>query len=277
MSRLSCTLAAIIMLISVYGLIEPYWIEVRHVSIRDHPLASILERRVIVQLTDLHMTGIGRRERQVLNILDALQPDIILLTGDYVQWHGDYGPALEFLSRLKAKVGVWAVMGDADYSRSRKSCLFCHAEGSGDPTTRHSVRFLRNSVERIDLPAGRLVIAGTDVAKHRDNVALKTFIDPITEPALLLTHKPAAFEQIQDDRRFLVLAGDTHGGQVPVPDWLLRLLGFGNTVTYSEGLFVKGSAQMYVSRGIGTSRVPVRLFRRPEVTVFHFEPKGDGP
>jgi uncharacterized protein len=269
-------LAALFALIFVYGLAEPYWIEVRHVQVRDPRIASVLRGAVIVHLTDLHMTGIGRRERRVLSILDDLRPDIILLTGDYVQWQGDYGPALEFLSRLKATIGVWAVMGDADYSRSRKSCLFCHEEGSGAPTKRHAVRFLRDSMERIELPGGPLVIAGTDVAKQRELGVVQAFLDKIAEPAVVLAHNPLTFDQVRGDRRILVLAGDTHGGQLPIPDWLVRLLGRRNVLAYSQGLFVKGSAQMYVGRGIGTSRIPLRLFRRPEVTVFHFDPKADG-
>lgn len=60
-----------------------------------------------------------------------IQSLIFFLTGDYVWWEDDYEPALDFLSRLKANTGIWAVMGDYDYSISRKCCLFCHEKESG--------------------------------------------------------------------------------------------------------------------------------------------------
>ncbi|HEX8947876.1 MAG TPA: hypothetical protein VF790_02870 [Dissulfurispiraceae bacterium] len=100
----------------------------------------------MVQLSDLHIGDrLGMREREVLRILDRLQPDFIFLTGDYLTWKGDAKGALVFLSRLKAKNGVWGVMGDYDYSRSRQSCVFCHEEGSTGPTRKHKVHFLKNA------------------------------------------------------------------------------------------------------------------------------------
>ena len=69
-----------------------------------------------------------------------------------------------------------------------------------------------------------------------------------------------------------MLAGDTHGGQIPLPfpSWLLRLIGYEKNASYSQGYFKKGNAKMYVSRGIGTSHIPIRLFRKPEIVVLHF-------
>ncbi len=111
--------------LGLYGIfLEPHWIKTHHLWIENHRLAKIFEGKTLVHLSDLHMSKIGAREEKVLNILTGLKPDIIFLTGDYVPWRGDYEPALTFLSKLKAKIGVWAVMGDYDYSHSRKTSLF---------------------------------------------------------------------------------------------------------------------------------------------------------
>ncbi len=151
-----------------YGIfIEPYQIEIRHLWIEDSQLGKILEDKIAVHISDLHMSKIGRREQKVLNILDELNPDFVFLTGDYIKWNGNYEMALEFLSKLKARIGVWAVLGDYDYSRSRKSCLFCHEPGSGKPTRQHSVRFLRNSIERVKLPEGYVQIGAIDEEGER--------------------------------------------------------------------------------------------------------------
>jgi hypothetical protein len=263
-----------ILALIIYGIwIEPYHIEIHHVSIHDRYLGKILENKIIVQISDLHIRKIGRRERKVLEMLNALKPDIIFLTGDYVAWKRDYAPALDFLALLRARIGVWAVMGDYDYSRSRKSCVFCHEEGSGTLTRKHSVRFLRDSMELVRFPEGTLRIEGVDGEGGNMFSPGKKFV-PLDEkiPSIILSHSPLNFDLIRDDQTLLMLAGDTHGGQVLLPGWLFRVLGYKKNAHYNQGLFEKGQKKLFVSRGIGTSHLPLRLLRPPEVVVFHFSP-----
>ena len=259
----------------LYGiLIEPNKVETHDVWIQDRNLAQIFNGRVIVQLTDLHIRTLGEREQMVLEILDRLRPDIIFLTGDYVTWDGDYEPALKFLSKLHAKVGVWAVMGDYDYSSSRKSCLFCHEQGTGKQSRRHSVRFLRDNLQVLDLPEGAVGIAGTDIEEVNSPGNLKVWSEIKNKniPTIVLSHNPLAFEAISDNQNLLMLAGDTHGGQVPIPAWVFGIIGYKKNALYSQGLFEQRGNRMFVSRGIGTSHLPFRLFRQPEVVVLHFVP-----
>ncbi len=259
--------------IAIYGFfIEPNWVGVTHLRIQSQRLESAFKGKTAVQISDLHLYKIGNREKRVLSIVHEIQPDFIFLTGDYIPWHGKVEPALEFLSRLKAKIGMWAVMGDYDYSRSRKSCLFCHEPGSGRPTKRYKVRFLRNCVDRIRLPDGDVWIGGLD---EEGNEAFFSKTNPLPEkyndPAIVLVHDPLAFDVIDPEREVLVLAGDTHGGQISLPSWIWALLGYEKVARYGQGFFREGKKRMYVSRGIGTSHLPIRMFRRPEVVVIHFE------
>jgi len=254
----------------LYGfLVEPYAITIRHVSVEDPALRRVLGGYTLVHLSDLHISRIGTRERKALRMIEELQPDIILLTGDYVSWQGDYTPAFDFLSRLKATIGIWAVMGDYDYSATRKSCLFCHEQGSAAPSTRHGVRFLKNHAERVSLPGGELWIAGIDgelgTGSSPENVQL------LTEHSgtLLLSHEPLVFEAVDDNSSVLILAGDTHGGQIPLPQWAWKKLGY-RQHKYMRGLYCKARKKMYVTTGIGTSTLPVRFLRPPEIVVFHF-------
>lgn len=265
--------ASVLLVLIIYGVwIEPDQIEVHHVWISDSYLGKVFGKKVLVQLSDLHIGKFGQHEEKVLKILDELKPDIIFLTGDYVKWEDGYEAALMFLSRLKAKIGIWAVMGDYDYSNSRKSCLFCHREGSGKPADRYAIRFLRDTSEIIDLPDGRVVIAGTNIENENINNMKQHFmLNKHNLPVIILSHSPLDFDQIPDDQKVLMLAGDTHGGQVPLPSWVFRLLGYEKNARYNQGLFEKGRKKMFVSRGIGTSHLPVRIFRRPEVAVLHFQ------
>ncbi len=260
--------------LGLYGIfIEPYQVEIHHVRIENARLAKVLEGKIVVHLSDLHISKLGKREQKVLKILEEIEPDFVFLTGDYIQWDGDNDAALTFLSRLKAKVGVWAVMGDYDYSRSRTSCLFCHEAGSGKPTRRHNVRFLKDSLEHVSLPDGSISIGGIDrEADLPFSSDTPSFPEKLEEPVIILSHDPLNFELIDDDQDVLMLSGDTHGGQMPLPSRLWGLLGYEKCARYSHGLFERGKKKMFVSRGIGTSHVPIRIFRRPEVVVLHFLP-----
>jgi len=262
----------IALLLITYGIyIEPYQVETHHIWIHDGYLGRLLGKKVVVQLSDLHIGKVGRRERAVLRTLARLRPDFIFLTGDYVQWNGDYRAAISFLSQLKATVGIWAVMGDYDYSRSRQSCLFCHEEGTGTPSRHHLVKFLRNTIEQVNLPGGPLFIGGADMAgEGLLSSAAGSFLRGVKGPAIVLSHNPLSFEYVNDEQRVLLLAGDTHGGQIPLPSWLLGILGWEKNACYSRGLFEQNRKKMFVSRGIGTSHFPIRILRRPEITVLHF-------
>ncbi len=272
-SRGCTVIISLFLVFIIYGVrIEPYQLEVHHVRIRDKYLGKVLGQKVVIQLSDLHIGKIGRREQAVLRILGELKPDFIFLTGDYVQWDGDYKAALIFLSHLKATMGIWAVMGDYDYSRSRQSCFFCHEEGTGTPSRRHMVKFLRNTVEQVNLPGGPLFVGGVDVTGEGDlSSPGGSFLQEVKGPAIILSHNPLSFKFLNDSQNVLMLAGDTHGGQIPLPAWLFGILGHEKNARYSQGLFEVRQKKMFVSRGIGTSHLPIRIFRRPEVVILHFQ------
>lgn len=260
-----------VLVILAYGIcIEPYDIEIRHINIRDEALSKVLANRVVVHLSDFHIAKIGTAEKKVLSLLQQLNPDLILLTGDYIKWKGDYAPALNFLAQLHAKEGVWAVMGDYDYSDSRKSCLFCHEEGSGRLTKAHSVHFLRDNARTINLPEGSITIAGLDA--ESDKKSLKEFSLRTSQkvPVILLTHSPLNFNNFSERQNIFLLAGDTHGGQVALPTWLFGLMGYKKNVLYNQGLFEQGRKKMFVTKGIGTTHLPIRFLRKPEIIVLHF-------
>jgi uncharacterized protein len=262
------SLFAIIICLGIYGFfIEPYDIEVHHLWINDGKFGAALKGMTVIHISDLHMGRPGAREKEVLNVIKDIKPDIIFLTGDYVKWDGDYESSLNYLSQLKARVGVWAVMGDYDYSNSRKSCLFCHMEGTGNPTKRYNVHFLRNLYEQVKLPGGDLCLYGVDIEEmeyfNKNAIKGKT-------PCIVLSHNPMAFDKVDNDSNILMLAGDTHGGQIPLPSWFWRLIGYEKNAKYNHGLYRQGKKMMYVSKGIGTSHIPFRFLERPEIVVIHF-------
>jgi uncharacterized protein len=263
---------SLLVVLFVYGrYIEPNKITIREIKINTGFIGKPLKDKTIVHISDLHMSSFGKVETKVLKSIEQINPDLIFLTGDYIKWKGDTQPALLFLFRLKAKYGVFAVMGDYDYSDSRKSCLFCHEEGKGRPTKQHHVTMLRNSSQLININGQIVKIAGID-ERYGD---FKEFneMDDIADqdlPLFVLSHSPMAFDEFSGKDQIFMFSGDTHGGQVRLPSWLFNLLGYEKNVKYNYGLFQDGNKTMYVNRGIGTSHFRFRLFCQPEIVVFRF-------
>jgi len=251
--------------------IEPELVTVTHQDIYNSTLAKMFSSKVIVQLSDLHISTIGNRERRVLEVVEKLQPDYIFLTGDYVAWNAPYKPALEFLSRLHAKVGIWGVLGDYDYHKSRQSCLFCHFEGNGKGSKLNNIHFLKNTFEVLENGNNLFRIGGVDKIQLEESI-VTSFKKQLTGnmPTLLLCHNPLLFNEIESESEIVMLSGDTHGGQLPLPSFLWRWMGYRKNELYNYGLFKNGKHQLFVSHGIGYSHLPFRFMREPEVVLIKF-------
>ncbi|MDZ7268018.1 MAG: metallophosphoesterase [candidate division KSB1 bacterium] len=250
----------------------------QHLRIAHPAFADVLSGKKIVQLSDLHFHQHSAHTAQaVLSRLREIQPDMILLTGDYVRWYGsqdDYEHALSFLGQLQAPLGVYAVMGDADYSFSRASCLFCHRRDSADPPVAHRVIFLRDCFVDLAIGGRWLRLAGLDCwPPLRPNLALVDSLLASEHPTILLSHTSLAYARVPASAHALVLSGDTHGGQIRLPGLLWRITGRKPDPDHLRGFFQEGNKMLYVTSGIGTTDIPIRLGVPPEIVVFEFERK----
>jgi len=242
-------------------LIEPYRIEVTHHEIHG-AVASPLK---IAHLSDIHAHGFGRREREILKILAEERPDIILITGDSPgRWlgppNGDYAGAKSVYERLRAPLGVWTVHGNWENAQPvHNERVFYQSVGT-------RLLLNTNGEARPDVWISGIDDPYTGIAKP--DAALAGI--PSGAYTILLFHSPGYFGHVAG-RANLCLAGHTHGGQVRLPLtkplWLPR--GSGH---FLEGWYEEGGTKMYVSRGIGTSILPIRFFCRPEIAFISVEP-----
>ncbi len=269
---------AILLFLLGYGfLYEPASLRLTRVTIDNAALARVLAGKTVLQISDLHLGGAQTPVQKLLAFIKELQPDLILLTGDYVQWFGDrqtYEATVDLLGRLEAPLGIYAVLGDADYGNSRYSCLFCHdSETNPARQAGHRVQFLKNSREIVETTTGRLVIWGiTEEPDAQDEEArILPSLDPEL-PALVLAHTSETYARFPPTADILFLAGDTHGGQLYLPRPLWPLLRMLPDPTHLHGLFSEGRKNLYVSSGVGSSHLPFRLGRPPELVVFRFTP-----
>jgi len=243
---------AIALSVGVYAFwIEPYRIEVTHHRI-SAPLRTPLK---IAHLTDIHTSGLGRRERRMLQLVEAERPDIIVITGDSINVTSDYPGLHEVLPELHAPLGVWIVRGNhEDWWPVKDEQKFY--ESTGATLLLNSSRQIREDVWLVgfdDLFGGK-----PDAAKALAGV-------PESAYKIALFHSPMYVEKVAG-RCDLALAGHTHGGQVRLPLvgplWLPPFSG-----QYVAGWFERQGTRMYVSRGVGTSVLDVRFLSRPEISI----------
>jgi len=223
----------------------------------------------IVQLTDLHRSKLTPDTRLHHAIARANQacPDLILLTGDYVsKERADILPCAQILAPLRARLGVYAILGNHDYYVDGPA-VACALERLG-------FTLLLNRSDRLD---NGLRLVGIDDDRHKHTDVKRAFagVAP-TDPTLVLVHNPALVE-LFSDRTCVALAGHTHGGQIKLPLLTRREVRRIGAKHYRAGWYTVGNARLYVNRGLGQVGVPFRFLCRPEIALFTLIPADDNP
>jgi predicted MPP superfamily phosphohydrolase len=221
------------------------------------------ERFRIVHLSDLHLVEFGRRELRVVERVREAKPQVILLTGDYM----NVREAMDDLDRMlrllaaEAPLGVYAVGGNMDTKFITRTIF-----------ERAGLRYLEDDTHLIPGPDGTrgLRLVGHSV---RPAAPLRELLQGISDDAftVYLQHSPDAVDELRDrgaDQRVdLFLCGHTHGGQVCLPFWGAIVTLTKSHKKYERGRYEARGVPMYVNRGVGTTGPPVRFLARPEVAV----------
>jgi predicted MPP superfamily phosphohydrolase len=210
----------------------------------------------IALLTDIHLSALVPADdvSRAVAMANSEQPDLVILGGDYVT-RGDrrfVEPVAELLAPLRAREGVFGVLGNHDDNKYMPTAL-----------RRRGVTILRDRLSRIERKGDTLTLGGIDFWT-RDVRAISKALNGAREPLLLLAHDPMRLIEAAALGVPAVLSGHTHGGQIVIP-------GVGPLAArkypVSAGLATRGPTNMYVSRGIGTVYVPIRINCPPEVSI----------
>ncbi|MFI5252154.1 MAG: metallophosphoesterase [Bacteroidota bacterium] len=215
----------------------------------------------IAVASDIHLGTIvsqGRLEH-IIDIINGLQPDLILLPGDVID--EDLGPVIkmnlgETLRKFKAKFGVFAVTGNHEYIGGvEPACKYL---------TEHGITMLRDKVVLIENSlylAGREDISIRQFARGK-RMELKELVAGIdtTLPVILMDHQPFHLEDAMNNKIDLQLSGHTHHGQMWPFNYITE-----KVYELSWGFLRKGNTQYYVSCGVGTWGPPVRIGNTPEI------------
>ncbi|MBD2385396.1 metallophosphoesterase [Cylindrospermum sp. FACHB-282] len=254
-------------------------------------LPASLQGKKLVQMSDFHYDGLRLTEKmldQAIAISNQAQPDLILLTGDYVTTSPEPIHQLALrLKKLQSNCGIYAILGNHD---------ICYKQSKAKVTaalTNIGVKVLWNEIV---YPLGQelpLVGLADKFSKEFNPAPVMNQLDPAT-PRIVLSHNPDTAEILQSWRVDLQLSGHTHGGQIVIPGigpighyykkivrkiplklrrrvpFLRKDYSVVRHWEWAEGLHQLGKNQLYVNRGLGTY-LPGRLFCPPEVTIITLE------
>ena len=258
--------------------VDAAWWEPRSLDVTHHrlPLPPGRPPLRFVQISDLHLRGVGALHRRVAAETARARPDFALLTGDSVDRRGAL-PALDaFLALLDPRLPKYAVLGNWEHWSG------VDLRALASVYERHNARLLVNESAVHPHPSGPVAITGLDdLVGAPDLRAAVRGVEP-APVRLLLAHSPAYRDAVAAHAHSagavpaepvdvagitLMLSGHTHGGQVTVGGWApLVPPGSGR---YVRGWFRgDGAPPLYVSRGIGTSVLPIRFGATPELAVF---------
>jgi predicted MPP superfamily phosphohydrolase len=256
------------------GEIERHWIEVKPLEIHLQSLPAVFDGMRIAQLSDIHLDEFTEPFllRRSIDEINRIQPDAVLLTGDYVTY--------QIVSRKTAVKSAWqcgtilnelkctqrfAVMGNHDIMLGEKLVT--------EALTANGVTVLNNSYLPLERGGRRIWLAGLDDAvcgSPDPDAAIPASIRNVPdEPVIVMCHAPDYADHLaahpSGKSVALMLSGHTHGGQVRLPFVGALDLPPGGR-KFVEGWFRIGSMQLYVNRGIGTVGVPFRFDCPPEIT-----------
>lgn len=252
------------------------WLQTSSLTVSSDRIPSAFDGLKIVHLSDLHDATFGENQTRLANKVKQLEPDLIFLTGDIIDSNRyDLHNSVELVEQLVTFSNVFYVIGNHEVAINE-------VDEITDTLSSLGVTVLMNEHAMIERNGERMVIAGVEDPLNEpymeSELAVKGFIENTVEEldpslyTLLLSHRPEVFDIYVEEKIDVVFTGHAHGGQV-------RLPGFGGLIApgqgwfpaYTAGTHESGMTTMIVSRGLGNSIFPFRIWNRPEIIFVTLE------
>src|SRR5450759_2456199 len=233
---------------------------VKRNDVRFKELPPLFDGFTILHISDMHVDMNEGAMRRLIELVDGMQYDLCVLTGDYRgKTFGPFEATLEGVARVRAhlKEPVYGVLGDHDTIQ-----MVPGLEAMG-------IRMLLNECEVIARSDQRIYLAGIDDAHffRVDNIEKAALQIPNDEFSILLSHTPEIYRQAAHADFNLLLSGHTHGGQICLPGSIPIILDAVLPRRMGAGAWQYHNMTGYTSVGAGSSVVPVRLNCPPEITL----------
>ncbi len=219
----------------------------------------------IVHISDLHNKKFGRRQRRLLEKIKKLKPNIIVVTGDLVDSRRtNIDIAMEFINGAVEIAPVYYVSGNHEirgkiYEELKEKLLTAGAH------------VMDNTKTQIEVGSSKIELIGLMDPLYRGTSYLRSNLEKLTKNEseflrILLSHRPNFIDIYAESKVDLVFCGHAHGGQVRLP-FIGGIIApdQGLIPKYTSGVHTLEDTTMVISRGLGNSIIPIRIFNRPEI------------
>lgn len=238
---------------------------IKHKNITIKNLNSKFHNYKILHLSDLHIDSNPKLFFEIENLLNGIEVDIVLMTGDYrFLDKGDIKPSIEkttnALKGIKHKDGIYGILGNHDDS------------SMVEEFEKNNINMLCNETIQIEKENEKLIIVGLDDI-HRfltpeaiNIMEINGFNNPKT-PKIILAHSPDLLPEAADLNYDLYLCGHTHGGQICLPGGIPILTHSSIPRRKCRGFWKQKNMHGHTSKGLGYSSLPLRFFCQPEANI----------
>lgn len=268
--KISASLAVLFLILSavIFFYCQNNQIETTHFDVQSPKLPESFDGLQIVQISDLHNKSFGKENTVLLNKIKNEKPDIILITGDIVDSrHTDFDVSLHFARQCVTIAPTYYVSGNHEHR-------FDHADELFEALKNVGVTVLEDEKAEIIRGKDKIVLYGLS-AKQKDGILgdygsqIKALSEEKSqnEFSVLLAHYPQYLLSYAEASFDLVFSGHAHGGQFRIPFTNQGIFApdQGFFPEYTGGQYTYGSTVMLLSRGLGNSLIPLRLFNRPQI------------
>ena len=255
----------------VYGLIEPYWIENKETYFINDKIPRSFENFKIIFISDIHhgIVYSKKRLKTLVNQINALNPDLILLGGDYIDQQKYIQSCFDELKNLYAKHGVYGVLGNHDHSVGATMVV--------DAMNEAGITCIDNKSFWLTNGSNKIKVGGVGDYWNDIQDLHATIKDTRSDDfVILLSHNPGYVEEIKTDKIDLVLSGHTHGGQATIFGLWAPFIPSKFGQKYRTGLIKTPYTEALVSNGIGNvGCIPIRFFARPQINIIYLKRKNN--
>lgn len=248
------------------GRMEARRLHLTRVEVPVADLPAVLDGFEIIHISDLHLKRYGPYEQTLLRAVRPLSARVVAVTGDFLGGPHGAQALIPLLMELGRERIVLAVLGNGDYSPQVNTQALIR------DLARSGVRVLVNDAHVVSHRGRSLRFVGVD-DPHTGRADVEHAFASLPpqsgekEPVIVLAHSPDIFPEVKKAGADLVLAGHTHGGQVCLPGGFPIATNSKTGRRYARGLVAEDGTHMFVTRGIGTSNVDLRLFCPPEIAL----------
>lgn len=273
---------AITIFLSIFYLLNYQMICITKYKIIDKKIPKSFNGYKVLHLSDWHCTNYGKNNSRLLRIIKKQDYDVIFVSGDFaVRQTHEYLPAISFLKELTDKP-IYFIWGNHELALTKEEYL-----DFWDKLDKIGVRVVENEHIALTKENEKIMLYGLRYnSKDEDTKYIKktriqdkyykNYVDALgeldkTKYNILLTHDPMYYDVYVREGFDLVYAGHLHGGAIRLFGYCFSKLKTGLVITrLGSGMKKKNNTKMIVSRGIGNSTIPIRVFNPPEISITTF-------